>query len=88
MISDAVLLIKLDLSSESMLDKLLFLDRIEGLSKAVLGSPFIKNNDDGDEVGVSSYSPSANPSRKLVSTVFRGADNILDWISFIHLSKQ
>jgi hypothetical protein len=43
----------LNRSSESKLDILLFFERIDGLSNAVLGSPLIKNNDDGEGTGVS-----------------------------------
>lgn len=48
-----LVLAMLDRSSESMLERLLVFDRIDGLNNAVLGSPLIKNNDDGEETGVS-----------------------------------
>lgn len=54
-ISEAGLLSRLPLSSESMLDKLLALERSDGLRSAVVGSPLTMNSDD-DEPGKSSGS--------------------------------
>ena len=89
-VSDAELNI-LDLSSESMLERLLVFERMDGLNSAVLGSPLVRNNDDGDSVGVS-YSFSWSPSRNAPSTVLArtGGDpgTNRDCISRAHLSRQ
>ena len=70
MSSDAEL-IMLDLSSESMLEMLLVLERIDGLNRAVLGSPLIRNSDDGEGAGVSySLSFSWDSSSRELSPVF------------------
>jgi len=89
-ISEAGLLSRLPLSSESMLDKLLALERSDGLSSAVVGSPLTMNSDD-DEPGMSSgpQNFSWNADSR-VFTVLLECDEVgikYDWISRAHLSN-
>jgi len=86
-ISDGELLTRLDLSSESILERLLFLERIDGLRKVVLGSPLIRNKDGG------SSSFCSNSPRNVLSTVLERVTVVglcikRDCISLAHLSKQ
>jgi hypothetical protein len=52
-VSETAVLTILNRSSESTLDMMLFFERIDGLNNAVLGSPLIKNSDDGEGMGAS-----------------------------------